>query len=154
MRIFVTLAKGVLGCAALLGVTTMTEDFSAFLRRVADMLSGGEHVVFWVIGVTLIAWAAFDIFKWWREKHGGCGKQSRTEPTVDYGEAGAIINRYIDPDDSMKPGVRISVRSQILAKFENVVGAKVGDGYDGELLHRWLQKNGARALVNHQGEIV
>ena len=30
----------------------------------------------------------------------------------------------------------------ILKQFENVVGAKVGDNYNGELLHQWMQKKG------------
>ena len=87
MRILVTLVKGLLGGATLLGVTTMPEDFAAFLRRVADMIAGGEHIVLWVIGAALILWAAFDVFKWWREKPVRSGKQSRTAPTVGDGEA-------------------------------------------------------------------
>ena len=86
MRILVTLVKGLLGGATLLGVTTMPEDFAAFLRRVADMIAGGEHVVLWVIGAALILWAAFDVFKWLREKPVRSGKQSRTAPTVGDGE--------------------------------------------------------------------
>ena len=55
---------------------------------------------------------------------------------------------------TMPDGRRIAVRSQILARFEQVGGAMVGEKYNGQLLHRWLQKNAARALVKHQDEIV
>ena len=68
--------------------------------------------------------------------------------------AGEIVNRYIDPDRSMGR-VRIAVRAQILERFAEVGGSRVGEShYDGQLLHDWLQKNAARALVKHQNEIV
>ena len=73
---------------------------------------------------------------------------------VDYMMACDIANRYIDPDLTMPGGRRIAVRSQILARFEQVGGAMVGENYNGQLLHQWLQANAARALVGHQDEIV
>ena len=91
--------------------------------------------------------------KWWQRR----SQQSTTTPApalVDYVTACSIANRYIDPDESMKGGKRIAVRSQILAKFERVVGAKQGDLYEAALLHQWFQKNAARALVTHQDKIV
>ena len=72
---------------------------------------------------------------------------------VDYMAACDIANRYIDPDLTMPDGKRIAVRSQILARFEKVGGAMVGEKYNGQLLHRWLRDNAARALVGHQDEI-
>ena len=72
---------------------------------------------------------------------------------VDYTQACAIANRYIDPDQTMAAGAKITVRAQILAKFDKVVGARIGDEYNGRLLHQWLQKNAASILVAHQGEI-
>ena len=88
-------------------------------------------------------------------------RKSRARPAppeapalVDYVTACSIANRYIDPDESMKGGKRIAVRNQILARFEQVVGAKKGDLYDAALLHQWFEKNAARALVTHQDEIV
>ena len=60
---------------------------------------------------------------------------------------GLIINTYIDPDQTMRDGVRLAVRTEILARFEDVVGAKIGEDYNGELLHRWMQSNAARFLV-------
>ena len=72
---------------------------------------------------------------------------------VDYMTACAIANRYIDPDDTMASGVRITVRTQILAKFDKVVGARSGLDYNVQLLHQWFQKNAARTLVAHQDEI-
>ena len=86
MRIFFTLAKALLGVGVFLGVTTMPEDFAGFLRRVADMIAGGEHVELWVISAALVLWAAFDVFKWFRENHVQSGKQSRAAPTVGAGE--------------------------------------------------------------------
>ena len=86
MRIFITLCKALLGVGVFLGVTTMPEDFAGFLRRVADMIVGGEHVALWVISAALILWAAFDVFKWLRENRVQSGKQSRTAPTVGDGE--------------------------------------------------------------------
>ena len=65
-----------------------------------------------------------------------------------------IANRYIDPDLTMPDGKRLAVRSQILARFEQVGGAMVGEKYNGQLLRGWLQANAARALVGHQDEIV
>ncbi len=76
-----------------------------------------------------------------------------TGSTVDYATASVIANGYIDPDNTLRAGVRITVRSQILAKFEEVPGARVGDKYNADLLHRWFQKNAARVLVKHQSEI-
>ena len=73
---------------------------------------------------------------------------------MDYVTACDIANRYIDPDLTMPDIKRIAVRSQILARFKQVGGAMVGEKYNGQLLHRWLQKNAARALVGHQDEIV
>ena len=76
------------------------------------------------------------------------------QPTVDYAQACVIANRYIDPDQTMGASKLIAVRAQILARFDKVVGARIGDSYNGQLLHQWLQKNAARALVAHQDEIV
>ena len=64
-----------------------------------------------------------------------------------------VVNRYIDPDLTMRDGTRIAVRSQILERFGKVGGAMVGKNYNAQLLHRWLQSNAARALVKHQNEI-
>ena len=73
---------------------------------------------------------------------------------VDYDQACQIANRYIDPDDTMRNGVRITVRSDILSKFDLVIGAKIGEQYNGDLLHLWLQKNAARFLVKNRGEML
>ncbi len=79
--------------------------------------------------------------------------KDRGPKLVDYLTACMIANSYIDPDNTMRAGVRITVRSQILTKSESVVGAKVGAEYNRDLLHQWFQKNAARTLVNHQDEI-
>ena len=72
---------------------------------------------------------------------------------MDYSVASHIISRYIDPDETMRDGVRLSARVDILNRFEDVVGAKLGADYNGELLHQWMQKNAARILVAHRGEM-
>ena len=64
-----------------------------------------------------------------------------------------IMDRYIDPDRTMRERIRLAVRVQVLERFERVGGAKVGERYNGPLLHQWLQANAARALVKHQDEI-
>ena len=74
------------------------------------------------------------------------------EALVDYMAAGEIVNLYIDPDHSMGHR-RIAVRAQVLARFEKIGGAKVGDRYNEQLLYQWLQVNAARALVRHQDEM-
>ena len=153
MRILVTLGKALLGVGVFLGVTTMPEDFAGFLRRVAGMIAAGETVVLWSIAGTLIGWAAFDVYKLLREKRAQSGKRSLTASTTDYDEACMIANRYIDPDETMAALKLIAVRSQILARFDKVVGARVGDQYNRQLLHQWFQKNAARTLVAHQDEI-
>ena len=136
-----------------LGMTTAANDLSEFLRSAADWVEAGGsiEIVLWAITIVFAGWAAIDVAKWVR------GLRRKRKPTaekmVEYAEACEIASRYIDPDRTMPAGVRITVRSQFLAKFELVVGAKKGDLYDGALLHQWFQKNAARALVNHQNEI-
>ena len=129
---------------------------------VASLLLLGENRVFpagdigWLyiavacfVSVLAIYGAPAAYHRWQRGR-------SATKPggaLVSFAEACEIANRYIDPGRTMRDSVRIVVRSQILAKFELVVGAKKGDLYDHDLLHQWFQKNAARALVNHQNEI-
>ena len=72
---------------------------------------------------------------------------------VDYMTACVIAGRYINPDGTMAASKLIAVRAQILARFDKVVGARIGDQYNGQLLHQWFQKNAARSLVVHQDEI-
>ena len=108
----------------------------------------------WAVTIVFGLWAAFDVWKWIRERRGIAGDKPSSAPTiVDYVMASAIVNRYIDPDETMRDITRLSVRADILKQFEDVVGAKVGDNYNGELLHQWMQKNAARILVSHRGEM-
>ena len=72
---------------------------------------------------------------------------------VDYDGASSYIARCVEPDGTMRDSTRLSVRVDILNRFEDVVGARVGDGYDGELLRQWMEKNAARILVAHRGEM-
>ena len=82
------------------------------------------------------------------------GSQPEGPLAVEYMMACAIADRYIDPDKTMSASKLIAVRAQILARFDKVVGAQIGDQYNAQLLHQWFQKNAARALVKHQDEII
>ena len=137
-------------------MTTAPSDLSAFLRSGADWVDAGGkvHAFLWAVLVVFGLWFAFDIWTWVRERRGTArDKQSPASPIVDYATASYIVSCYIDPDQTMRDGVRLSVRVAILKRFEDVVGAKVGDNYNGELLHQWMQKNAARILVAHRGEM-
>ena len=113
--------------------------------ELAGVLVGAGSVMF----MTWVVWEGARIIKWRR------GRIAKSQGiVVDYATASAIINRYIDPDNSMRDIHRIGVRSQIIEKFELVVGARIGDNYNGVLLHQWLQKNAGRALVKNQDGIV
>ena len=84
---------------------------------------------------------------------------AKTQPpaspvAVDYLQACAIVNGYIDPDGTMRDRTRLSVRTAILQRFESVVGAKIGENYNGEVLHQWMQKNAARILVENLGKMI
>ena len=110
------------------------------------------HLVLWFATVVFGLWFAFDVFKWWREKRGTSRANPRPE-AVDDMTAAAIISRYIDPDETMRDRVRLHVRIDVLKRFDDVVGARLGDGYNGKLLHQWMQKNAARILVAHRDDI-
>ena len=134
---------------AIVGIPGLLDDLADWGRWLG-MLSPAWSGFATGVGVTLITFGLLAEVENWRKRR----QHSSESVLVDYATACSITNRYIDPDQTMRSGIIIAIRSQILAKFELVVGAKHGDLYDGALLHRWLQKNAARALVNHQDEIV
>ena len=74
---------------------------------------------------------------------------------VSYLGAGAIIDHYISPATiDMKPAILLIVRKDLLDKFSNTTGAKMGEHqYNGVLLRQWLESNAARFLVDHRGEM-
>ena len=75
--------------------------------------------------------------------------------TADYLEVCSIVNSYIDPDQSMRDIIRLTVRNDIIKRFEKVTGSKLGKyKYNRALLHQWMQSNAARILVNHRGEML
>ena len=153
MRILTFTGKGVVVGAGGIGLTTAPSDLAEFLRSTADWIDGGGSVelILWSVVIFFGLWMMSDFWTLVR----GHRRERKEAPrsSVDYAKATLIATRYIDPDDALPVGVRITVRSQILAKFEEVEGAKVGDEYNVDLLHRWFQKNAARALVKHQSEI-
>ena len=158
MRFLSTGVRAVTGTTTAVGATTFTDDLSALLRSIADWIDEGGTIgfVLWSITVILFLWVAFDIWKYWKERRTAKGQPAPESDSVlvDYMTACVIANSYIDPDDTMNPRIRLSVRAQILDKFDNVVGARIGENYNGPLLHQWFQKNAARTLVKHQNEIV
>lgn len=83
-------------------------------------------------------------------------KQSIAEsPTVDYLEAGDIIDRYIHlATHDKKDGVKLIIRRNFIERFEKTTGAMLGPGrYNRELLHQWMQSNAARFLVEHRSKM-
>ena len=82
-------------------------------------------------------------------------KKDSPDPAVDYLEAGAIVDAYIEPAMRDKSaGVRISVRKGFLDRFDKVTGAKLGEyQYNRALLHQWMQSNAARFLVENRNEM-
>ena len=138
-----------LGLASfVVGVPGLLDDAAAWRQWIGDMsplLSG----VFMGVGGALIGlWVFVKLSNLIRSKAKGA-----TDITVDYMTACVIANRYIDPDQTMTASKLIAVRAQILARFDKVVGARIGDQYNGQLLRQWFQKNAARSLVAHQDEI-
>lgn len=116
-----------------------------------------EEWEWWYWGILFclsLAGLIFALWKLYQLENSPKDPPKNDSELVDYMTATAIASRYIDPDNTMTASVLITVRSQILAKFDKVVGARVGENYNGPLLHQWFQKNAARALVNHQNEIV
>ena len=75
--------------------------------------------------------------------------------TVEYIEACAIVDRYIEPAlRDKRAGVRLSVRKDFIDQFDKVTGAKLGEYlYNRALLHQWMESNAARFLVENRGEM-
>ena len=75
---------------------------------------------------------------------------------LDYIEAGAIVDRYIEPAlRDMRDAVRLTVRKDFMDRFDNVTGAKLGEyEYNRVLLHQWMQSNAARFLVENRGKML
>ena len=85
---------------------------------------------------------------------GGDGDGEMSD-TVDYIEATAIVNRYIEPAlVGRRAGVKISVTQDLLDRFGETTGAKVGEyEYNRTLLHQWIQTNAAKFIVKYRGEM-
>ena len=113
-----------------------------------------EEWEWWRWGILCSLFVVMTLWAGWKLHRLDKPKEKRPKgDLVDYMTACWIANRYIDPDETMGGGKLITVRAQILARFDKVVGARVGDQYNGQLLHQWLQKNAACCLVAHQDEI-
>ena len=110
-----------------------------------------------LILVTILGWP--DIRRWglFRKVLRGASSQSKDVPTtVDYIEAGTIVDIYIEPAlRDKRPGVRSSVRKDFMDQFDKVTGAKLGEyQYNRALLHQWMESNAARFLVDNRGKML
>ena len=154
-------AYGVLGlCGGAFGVAGWQDDartwaeWAAVNPELAGALMGAGGVMF-------ATWVVWEAIRLWR--HGILGlkararkperSQSPTATVIGYEDAMTIIGRYIDPQQTMRSGVKIAVRADIFDKFNGVVGAKIGEGYNGELLRDWIEGNAGKILVKHRGEM-
>ena len=75
--------------------------------------------------------------------------------TVDFIDATAIVNAYVEPALVGKRAiVKISVTRDLLDRFGETTGAKVSEyEYNRALLHQWIQTNAAKFLVKYRGEM-
>ena len=81
--------------------------------------------------------------------------QKRSSQTTDNIGACAIMDRYIAPVLVDKPdSLKILIRQDMMSRFDRLTGAKVGEyEYNSELLHRWMQTNAARFLVENRAKL-
>ncbi len=81
---------------------------------------------------------------------------NESEPiALSYLNAGALIDRYISPATVVMPAsIQLTVRKDLLDRFGETPGAKLGEyEYNGVLLRQWLEHNAARFLVQHRGDL-
>ena len=76
--------------------------------------------------------------------------------TVDYIGACGIVDAYIESAIIDKSNiVRLSIRQDIIERFDKITGAKLGEHeYNRALLHKWIQSNAARFLVVNRQNLV
>ena len=76
-----------------------------------------------------------------RQRTGTRASSDPPSATVDYIEAGAIVDAYIEPAlRDKRSGVLSTVQKDFLDRFDKVTGAKLGEyEYNRDLLHRWMQ---------------
>ena len=91
-----------------------------------------------------------------RQRTGTRASSDNPSATVDYLEAGAIVDAYIEPAlRDKRPGVLLIVRKDFLDRFDKMTGAKLGEyEYNRELLHQWMRSNAARFLVDNRGKML
>ena len=77
------------------------------------------------------------------------------DATADYMTTNAIIDRYLQHATvDMRPGVKLTIRTAILERFEKSPGAMLGEGiYSREHLHLWMQTNMARLFIRHRRDL-
>ena len=90
---------------------------------------------------------------WWKQFRGSATPQDSS--TADYMTATAIIDGYLQHATvDMRPGVNITIRTDILKRFEESPGAMLGEGiYSREHLHLWMQTNMGRLLIRYRGDL-
>ena len=130
----------------IIGIPGMFDDLSAWQKWFAMLNPAWSGVMVGIGVATIFLWAFGHAEKWWKRRR-------YKTAMIDQMTATYIVARYIDPEDTMNPGPKISIPPEILAKFETIPGAKIGENYNQELLHQWMQKTMARVFVKNRGEM-
>ena len=77
------------------------------------------------------------------------------KPEIDWITANAIIDNYLQFEKVRTTShIWLSIRNDILKKFENSPGSMMGAAvYNRDRLRLWIESNAARLLVRHRGEL-
>ncbi|MCY4471135.1 MAG: hypothetical protein OXC08_20660 [Thiotrichales bacterium] len=66
-----------------LALATVPEDSAGLLRLAADMIESGEHTPFWLLALGLWAWAAWDVWTWFKRRR---LSKTESEPSPPSGQ--------------------------------------------------------------------
>ncbi len=128
------------------GIPGLIDDGGAWAAWLEPMNLYTEFAPFAVLlGVLLFTWGRLQRSR----------KHPKPDGTADYITAGAIIDNYLQHATiGMKPAVKMSVRFEILKKFESSPGAMLSEGtYNRERLRVWLESNMGKLLIRHRGDL-
>ncbi len=95
------------------------------------------------------------IYYLWSVDRRGKLKHESSEDIVGSGLAEDIIDSYIEPAMfGISPADRLSIRKDLLARFSQKSGAKIGEHrFNGNMLHHWMKYNAARLIVEHRNDM-
>ena len=141
----------------LVGIPGMVDNFNTWKQWVGNMspaLSG----LFVGVGATMICFWLVPLLttRLRAQKGTPSDEQTISVDSVDFIGAWEIVDAYIgaalvDKQD----GVKVTIKRDILDRFDKVTGAKLGEyEYNRALLHQWLQLNAARLLVEKRSDLV